>query len=1000
MKSCNVFVTIIILFHSFAPKAQERFTTLRGQVKDAVSHHAIPSASIQTKTGSAGTVTNLRGEFVFKLPGIRARDTLVISCIGFLPRSVALTAADTNLVINLSPAPVELATVTVKAQSALDIFKAAVRNIPDNYDTTDTEFTAFYRENVWLGDFELSFSEAILDIYKTYTTGNKLNDQIRILKGRKKSIDYGKDGQVYWWMSGVSNGARGTLANDMVKYRMAKFSAFNPANYRFYEFKFLEKIKEGERGIIVITISPKRKARKGLVNMKVYIDEESLAIMKYDYHLSEKGVRIVERKDKGVAYGIMSTVLHVTSDYHQFYVSVSYNERKGKWYLNRVTQQFQIYVNSKKRNWKNRLWRSDMDLVMTAVQTENVKPITEGDIGGKVVPMHTLINGKFDDEFWEHYNILKPIQDSVIVMDSIGISNNDPTILTDNNPGDEKASLLKEFPTSARSAIEKNVGLLNEDPHDSLYHANLNDKKIPNRQNGFTRGDTLRGKLTPLRTCYDVLFYHLDVAVDMSARTVNGSNLIRFKVEKPFNKIQIDLFSNLKIDSIVFRNNLLPFTREFNAVFIEFPSQLETGEVEQIIVYYNGKPKIPDWTIPMDGGVLWDKDSLGNDWAQVVCQGSGASLWWPNKDHQSDEPDSMKIWITVPDTLTEISNGRLIQKTPMPGNQLRYEWKVSYPINNYNVTFNIGKYVHYHDQFVSNDTLSIDYYVMPYNLKRSRKLFTQVKPMLKTFETYFGKYPFYNDGFSLVESLYPMEHQSGVCIGKITSENSTDTNPLLWHESAHEWWGNSITSKDIADMWIHEAFATYAETLVIEDRFGKELANHSMISQLDAVIGKEPVTGVYDVNHIHYNIGDMYSKGSLMLHTFRHVLNNDDAWIKLLLAIQRHFKYKTLSAADLIQFINRETKTDYSYFFDQYLNYKDPPALEVTLKESGNDLIIKYRWVANVADFRMPVKVTKSIDRFDFIHPTTKWQTTVLKSISASEFDVDDEAFYFDLRLQ
>ncbi|HTF27786.1 MAG TPA: M1 family metallopeptidase, partial [Flavitalea sp.] len=420
----------------------------------------------------------------------------------------------------------------------------------------------------------------------------------------------------------------------------------------------------------------------------------------------------------------------------------------------------------------------------------------------------------------------------------------------------------------------------------------------------------------------------------------------------------------------------------------------------EIRISYEGVPKVPDWKIPMDGGVLWDKDSLGNNWAQMVCQGSGASLWWPNKDHQSDEPDSMQIWITVPSEFTEISNGRLIAKTPMAGNQTRYEWKVSYPINNYNVTFSIGKYVHYQDRYISDDTLTIDYYVMPYNLDRAKKMFGQVKPMLKTFQKYFGKYPFPRDGFTLVESLYPMEHQSGVCIGKITAQNSGDTNPLLWHESAHEWWGNAITSKDIADMWIHEAFATYAETLMIEDLFGKDKGNISMTGQVDAVIGNEPVTGVYDVNHIHYDIGDMYSKGSLMLHTFRNVLNNDTLWVKLLHNIQDHFRHQTLSADELIKFINKQTGTDYSYFFDQYLHYTQPPKLEAKLQQSGNNLSVKYRWVANVKNFRMPVKVTKTADQFDFIYPTTEWKTVVLKNVSMSEFDVDEESFYIETHIE
>jgi aminopeptidase N len=464
--------------------------------------------------------------------------------------------------------------------------------------------------------------------------------------------------------------------------------------------------------------------------------------------------------------------------------------------------------------------------------------------------------------------------------------------------------------------------------------------------------------------------------------------------------MQVDLYDNMRIDSIKHRGQTLPFTREFNAVFINFPASFSAGEQSEIKIYYEGVPQVPDFSIPMHGGVLWDKDSLGNPWAQVVCQGSGASLWWPNKDHQSDEPDSMRIWITIPSAFTEVSNGRLLRKTPMPGDRMRYEWFVSYPINNYNATFNIGKYTHFEDRYISDDTLTIDYYVIDYNLVRAKRLFKQVIPMLKTFEKYFGKYPFSRDGFTLVESLYPMEHQSGVCIGKITQQNSGETNPLMWHEVAHEWWGNSITSKDIADMWIHEAFATYAESLIIEDWIGKDEAKLTMLEQMDAVIGEEPVTGVYDVNHIHYDIGDMYSKGSIILHTFRNVLNDDGKWIQLLRDIQKEFHYQTLSSDELVAFICKQTKTDYKYFFDQYLHYVDLPELQLQLATKGKDLQVRFRWHAHVKNFHMPVKIATSDSQFEFIKPTSQWQTLLLKNMPQESFDVDDENFYIKIKTE
>jgi aminopeptidase N len=267
------------------------------------------------------------------------------------------------------------------------------------------------------------------------------------------------------------------------------------------------------------------------------------------------------------------------------------------------------------------------------------------------------------------------------------------------------------------------------------------------------------------------------------------------------------------------------------------------------------------------------------------------------------------------------------------------------------------------------------------------------------FEKNFGKYPFSRDGFTLVESIYPMEHQSAVCIGKISSENFTETSRLMWHESAHEWWGNSISCSDMADLWIHEAFATYAEIMVLEEFFGRDEAAIALEEQANAVIGLEPITGVYDVNHIHYNIGDMYSKGSLMLHTFRNVLNSDTNWVTLLQAIQKHFQYKTLSADSLITFINQQTRTDYTYFFDEYLHYVKIPELQLSTEaQPVGKFTVKYRWHTNVSAFHMPVKVGETSDKFQFIYPTTQWKAMSVKNLTADDFVVDTDNFYIDIK--
>lgn len=952
---CAKLVAVLFLIvASNRLSAQSNIITISGKIFDALSGEPIPYANVYLPSASIGTVTNLNGEFVFKIPERLEADSVQVSYVGY-KTAVFPLAGSTFKTIALQPASVVLKEVTVHAESALGLFKEALQKIPENYDTSAVHLTAFYSENYWLGDFELAFNESVLEIYKVFNFTKDKNDGIRIIKGRKKQVDFGKDAQFLYWISNISNTARSTLREDLVKYNQAKLTPFNPKNFRYYEYEYRETILDQGRNIIVIDIYPRKKSRKGYVMMKLYIDEESLAIVKVDIECTPAGVEYVNKHQKGgVAHAIMSKIVGATIDFSVLKVSLSYKEYNDKWYLSSVQRHWEALVNSKKRNMTDRLWRADMHLLITDIKTDSVRRFEEGDVGNNRFSLGQIIGSDYEEEFWENYNILKPI-----------------------SPDSVHGFKVNSVNDSVRS---------------------IHPVKVSNRQNGFTRADTLRGKLSDLRTCYDVTFYHLDVAIDMDKRSISGNNLIRFKTVTPFRKMQVDLYANMKINKIFFNNQPLPYTREFDAVVIELPFDLNEGDEEEIRIYYEGVPQVPDWSIPMHGGVLWDKDSLGNPWVQVVCQGSGASLWWPNKDHLSDEPDSLKIWITVPSEFTEISNGRLIRKTQVNPEQTRHEWFVSYPINNYNVTFNVGKYAHYSDWHVTGkDTLTIDYYVMAYNLERAKDLFKQVKPMLQCFEKHFGPYPFIKDGFVLVESLHAMEHQSGVCFGKIPEGNAENPNPLLWHESAHEWWGNAVSCKDMADLWIHEAFATYAESLIVECEHGKDMAQAFINDHHHAVRNEEPVIGVYDVNHIFYEIGDMYEKGMLILNTFRNVINDDAKWFELLRSIQHHFRYKTLTTNDLIQFINGQLKIDYSYFFDQYLNYAALPKLEIELTEKGPDLEVRYRWRANVPGFKMPVKVTTSPDRFEFIYPVGEWRTLIFRQMTSADFEVDEESFFIEL---
>jgi aminopeptidase N len=523
----------------------------------------------------------------------------------------------------------------------------------------------------------------------------------------------------------------------------------------------------------------------------------------------------------------------------------------------------------------------------------------------------------------------------------------------------------------------------------------------------FTRADTLRGTLSPERTCYDVKYYHLDVRVDPALQTVDGSNTISFEVVTAFDKMQIDLFDNLTISKITLDlENECRFTREFNAVFVLLPKSLPVNSKHQIKIQYSGKPMVAK-NPPWEGGLTWTHDSSGNPWVAVTCQGLGASVWWPNKDHQSDEPDSMLISISVPKGLEDVSNGRLRAVTNLSDGWRRYDWFVNAPINNYNVTLNIGKFARFSDTYVSDDTLTLDYYVLPESLEKAKLQFKQVKGMMRAFEKYFGKYPFKRDGYKLIECPHTgMEHQSAVAYGnrylqgyrgRAPAEVGLKFDFIIIHESAHEWWGNNITSKDVADMWIHESFGAYAEALYVEYHYGFKEALEYINGKKPNVRNLEPIIGVYNVQKA--GAGDMYDKGQLVLNTLRSVINDDELWFSILKGLQESFRYRTVTADDIVEYVNRRTGKDLRYFFDQYLKFPKIPELIVMTAKRGSDVTATYRWNTDVQDFKMPVRVTTSENKYEFIYPTTAFQTMKLGNIKPEKFRVEEDRFYVNLKL-
>jgi len=526
----------------------------------------------------------------------------------------------------------------------------------------------------------------------------------------------------------------------------------------------------------------------------------------------------------------------------------------------------------------------------------------------------------------------------------------------------------------------------------------------------FTYSDSLRGNLSEFRSCYDVFYYDLNVTVDdYQQKLINSSNTIHAIAISSFQKIQIDLFESLKIHSIEFEEKILEFERIHNAVFVNFPRVINVNEKINFKVMYSGKPRVavnPPW----DGGFSWEKDKNGNSWIGVSCQGLGASSWWPCKDHQSDEPDSMNITSTVRNPLQVISNGKKKSDKTFFSEKLQSKankssWFVSYPINNYNVTLCVGDYKYFNDVHVNNyDTLELDYYVLKYNYNKAKDHFQQVKPMLACFEKYFGPYPFYKDGYTLIETPYlGMEHQSAIAYGNnyLPGYNGNrqfisglDFDYIIIHETGHEWWGNSITTNDIADMWIHEGFCTYSEVLYVECIYGHDIMLDYVNNQKRSVRNDKPIIGPYNVNKKGSN--DMYQKGSLMLHTLRSLIDNDSLWFLIIKGISEEFKYQIVDGVEIIDYINEKVDLDLYYFFKQYLNNADIPIFEYKIQKNGRGSTLLYRWNA-INDFNMNIKVnigTKDI----LLLPESEWKEYSLGNVDIKSFQVRDDLFYVNVK--
>tara|TARA_B100001939_G_scaffold237808_1_gene205240 strand:- start:676 stop:2322 length:1647 start_codon:yes stop_codon:yes gene_type:complete len=532
---------------------------------------------------------------------------------------------------------------------------------------------------------------------------------------------------------------------------------------------------------------------------------------------------------------------------------------------------------------------------------------------------------------------------------------------------------------------------------DSFSQGLMEDKLLPTRQ------DTLRGSITPERGWWDLTYYHLDIKVEPEKKFISGSNTVGYRVLESNKTMQIDLQKPMKITSVEADGKPLEFKREGNAYFIKLRQKQKKNHINYVKINYEGFPK-EAIRAPWDGGLSWTKDENGNHFIATSCQGLGASIWWPNKDHMYDEVDSMLISVNVPKNLTNVSNGRLKKVTDHENDTKTFDWFVSNPINNYGVNINIGDYVNFSEVYKGEKgDLDIDNYVLSYNLEKAKKQFKQVPMMIEAFEYWFGPYPFYEDSFKMVEVPYlGMEHQSSITYGNKYQNGylGKDLSGSGWglkfdyiiiHEGGHEWFANNITYKDIADMWIHEGFTCYSENLYVDYFFGKNASAEYVLGTRGGISNKKPIIGQYNINR--EGSGDMYSKGANLLHMIRQLCKDDEVWRQTLRGLNKEFYHSTVTTDEIEKYISESIGMDLSKVFDQYLRDFRIPIFEYEISDDG---ILTYRWNNVINGFDMPVEIIINGEYYT-LYPNEEFKDI---KIDSDKISVNNNYYVFNKNLK
>ena len=490
----------------------------------------------------------------------------------------------------------------------------------------------------------------------------------------------------------------------------------------------------------------------------------------------------------------------------------------------------------------------------------------------------------------------------------------------------------------------------------------------------LTPNNFLIGNLNENRSSYRVSFYDINIDFDINNKSLDGFVTIKAESKSDIDQLQVDLAENLNIKSIIFQNKEVAFKREYDAVLIEFPNTITKNNFFEFTVNYNGVPQNAD-NPPWAGGFTWSKDKDNRDWIAVSCEGEGARIWWPNKDHITAEGDSVRMTYTVPSNLVAVGNGKL-RSVKNIGEKTSYEWFVGNPINNYNISVQIGNYVAVQDTFIKdNQTHFMNHYVLDYNKELASNFFPQSKEVIRFYEKYFGDYQWYEDGYKLIEVPYlGMEHQSAVTYGNgfsmYNGERSKSwpmygvIDPLIIHETGHEWFGNSVTASDPTHIWIHEGLQVYSESIYFEDKFNSyEVGVHYLNSIKNRIVNEIPIVGNENENHWALH-GDTYMKGAWIMHTLRSVINNDEIWFKILKEFMVENAKGFANTRDFFNKVEEKTGEDFWYFAEQYFYSPNQPVLEYYQDENN----YHYRWINVNDNFIMPIDLLVNGSIKEFIH--------------------------------